>query len=305
MTDVGKTASDIPAASWIDTSVPAAVRPYLRLARLDRPIGIWLLLFPCWWSLGLASPGLPDPGLLILFGIGAVLMRAAGCTLNDIADRDFDARVARTATRPIASGAISVPRAVVFMGGLCLAALAVLLQLNGFAILLGASSLLLVALYPFAKRVTDWPQAVLGLTFNWGALLGWAAVHGSLDWPAVALYAGGVLWTLGYDTVYAHQDKADDAIVGVRSTALRLGAATRPWLAGFYGGALVSFLAAGALVDLGWPFYLGAALVGAHFVRQIIRLDLDDPRQCLATFRSNQCVGWLLFAAIVLGQVAR
>jgi 4-hydroxybenzoate polyprenyltransferase len=306
MGDIGKTASDIPARSWIDTWVPAAVQPYLRLARLDRPIGIWLLLFPCWWSLALAVPGaLPDLRLLVLFAIGAVLMRAAGCTLNDIADRDFDTRVARTATRPIASGAIGVTRAAVFMCGLCLAALVVLLQFNGFAILLGASSLLLVAVYPFAKRVTDWPQAVLGLTFNWGALLGWAAVHGSLDWPAAALYVGGVLWTLGYDTVYAHQDKADDAIVGVRSTALRLGAMTGPWLWGLYGGALALFVAAGVLVGLGWPFYLGAALVGAHFARQIIRLDLDDPRQCLATFRSNRSVGWLLFAAIVLGQVAR
>jgi 4-hydroxybenzoate polyprenyltransferase len=305
MSEIGKTASDIPARSWIDTFVPEAVQPYLRLARLDRPIGIWLLLFPCWWSLALASPELPDPGLLILFAIGAVLMRAAGCVLNDIADRDFDARVARTASRPIASGMISVPRAMVFMGALCLAALLVLLQFNWFAVALGASSLLLVAVYPFAKRVTDWPQAVLGLTFNWGALLGWTAVHGGLDWPAVALYAGGVLWTLGYDTVYAHQDKADDAIVGVRSTALRLSAATKPWLWGFYGAALVLFVLAGVLVGLAWPFYLGAAAVGAHFARQIVRLDLDDPRQCLVTFKSNQSAGWLLFVAMVLGQVAR
>lgn len=302
MSKFSKTASDIPAQSWIDTVIPQAVRPYLRLARLDRPIGVWLLLFPCWWSVALATPGVPDPGLLILFGIGAVLMRAAGCVLNDIADRDYDARVARTATRPIASGEISVRRAVVFMGVLCLVALVVLLQFNWFAVGLGAASLLLVAVYPFAKRVTDWPQAVLGLTFNWGGLLGWAAVHGSLAWPPVVLYLGGLLWTLGYDTIYAHQDKEDDAIVGVRSTALRLGSATKPWLWGFYGGALALFVLAGALAGLGWPFYLGAALVGGHFAHQIVRLDLDDPRQCLAAFKSNRTVGWLLLAAIVFGQ---
>ena len=240
-------ATDIPAGDWIDRWVPAGARPYLRLARIDRPIGIWLLMFPCWWSTALATPGWPDPWLLLLFAMGAAIMRGAGCTLNDLADRDFDARVARTAGRPIPSGVVSVRRAVVFMIALCLSGLLVLLQFNAFAVALGASSLLLVVVYPFAKRVTYWPQVVLGLTFNWGALLGWAAVRGDLGWPAVVLYAAGLLWTLGYDTIYAHQDKEDDILIGVKSTALKLGPATKPWLWAFYAGATVLLALVGAL----------------------------------------------------------
>ncbi|HYN38623.1 MAG TPA: 4-hydroxybenzoate octaprenyltransferase [Rhodospirillales bacterium] len=297
-------ASDIPASDWIDRCIPAPLRPYLRLARIDRPIGIWLLMLPCWWSTALASPGWPDPWFLLLFASGAAIMRGAGCTMNDIADRDFDARVARTAARPLPSGAISVRAAVVFMAALCLAGLAVLLQFNTFAVILGASSLLLVAAYPFAKRVTDWPQAVLGLTFNWGALLGWAAVHGDIDWPAVALYAAGLAWTLGYDTIYAHQDKEDDAITGVRSTALRLGAATKPWLCGFYAAAIALLALAGGLADVGWAFWPALAAVALHFFWQIARLDIDDAKRCLAVFKSNAHVGLLVFAAIVVGRVA-
>ena len=297
-------ASDIRAGDWIDRYSPPAVRPYLRLARIDRPIGIWLLMFPCWWSAALATPGWPDPWLLFLFAAGATVMRAVGCTMNDIADRDFDARVARTAGRPIASGAIHVSHAVVFMCTLCLLGLALLLQFNAFAIVLGASSLVLVALYPFAKRVTDWPQAVLGLTFNWGALLGWAAVQGNIGWPAIVLYAAGLLWTLGYDTIYAHQDKEDDVLIGVRSTALKFGQQTRTWLWFFYGGSLALLALAGALAGLAWPFYLALGAVAAHFAQQIIRLDIDDPKQCLATFKSNQAAGLLVFFAIVLGRIA-
>ena len=303
MSDTADRASDIPTGDWVDTFIPSGVRPYLRLARIDRPIGIWLLMFPCWWSTALATPGWPDPWLLALFAIGAAIMRGAGCTLNDIADRDFDARVARTADRPIPSGAVSVRQAWVFMVGLCLAGLLVLVQFNWFTILLGASSLVLVALYPFAKRVTYWPQAVLGLTFNWGALVGWAAVRGDVGWPAVALYAAGVLWTLGYDTIYAHQDKADDVLVGVKSTALKLGAATVLWLWVFYGGALALLAVAGALAGLSWVFYAALAIVAGHFAWQIVRLDPNDARACLATFKSNQRTGLLIFLAIVFGQV--
>jgi 4-hydroxybenzoate polyprenyltransferase len=294
--------TDIPAGDWIDRWLPSGARPYLRLARIDRPIGIWLLMFPCWWSTALASPDWPDPWLLALFAVGATLMRGAGCTLNDLADRDFDARVARTASRPIPSRAVSVRRAVAFMIALCLAALLVLLQFNAFTVALGAASLLLVAAYPFAKRVTYWPQAVLGLTFNWGALLGWAAVQGDLGRPATVLYIAGLLWTLGYDTIYAHQDKEDDILIGVKSTALKLGAATKPWLATFYVGAIALLALAGALVGLPWAFYAVLAVVAAHFYWQVARLDLDDPKDCLAKFKSNQLVGLLVFAAIVLGR---
>jgi 4-hydroxybenzoate polyprenyltransferase len=305
MADARKAAaSDIPAGNWVDRWVAAGVRPYLRLARIDRPIGIWLLMFPCWWSTALAAPGWPDPWLLLLFAVGATIMRGAGCTLNDLADREFDARVARTAARPIPSGAVSVRQATAFMGALCLAGLVVLLQFNAFAVALGASSLLLVGLYPFAKRVTYWPQAVLGLTFNWGALLGWAAVRGDLAWPAVALYAAGLLWTLGYDTIYAHQDKEDDILIGVKSTALRLGAATKPWLWAFYVGAVALLASAGALAGLSWPFFVVLAGVAAHFAWQVADLDVNDPKDCLLKFKSNQTVGLIVFAAIVLGRLS-
>ena len=250
------------------------------------------------------QPRLARPVVLALFALGAAIMRGAGCTLNDIADREFDARVARTAGRPIPSGAVTVRHAIAFVMALCLAGLVVLLQFNLFAVVLGASSLLLVAVYPFAKRVTYWPQAVLGLTFNWGALLGWAAVRGDLGWPAVVLYAAGLLWTLGYDTIYAHQDKEDDILIGVKSTALKLGDATKPWLWAFYGGATALLALAGGLVGLSWPFYVVLAVVAAHFAWQVLSLDLDDPKDCLAKFKSNQTVGLLVFAAIVLGRVS-
>ncbi len=296
-------ASDIRRGDWIDRHIPPAAQPYFRLARIDRPIGIWLLMFPCWWSTALASSGWPDPWFLLLFALGATVMRGAGCTLNDIADRDFDARVARTATRPIASGAIGVRQALVFMAALAAAGLVVLLQFNAFTIALGAASLLLVAFYPFAKRITDWPQAVLGLTFNWGALVGWTAVRGDLDWAPLCLYAAGLAWTLGYDTIYAHQDKEDDAIVGVRSTALRLGAATKPWLVGFYASATALLALAGALAGLGPAFWPMLALVAVHFAWQTARLDIDDPKRCLALFKSNAHAGLLIFLAILLGRV--
>jgi 4-hydroxybenzoate polyprenyl transferase, proteobacterial len=295
---------DIPVGNWIDRHVPAPARPYLRLMRLDRPIGTWLLLFPCWWSAALAAEGWPDPRLFALFAVGAVIMRGAGCTINDMADHQFDAKVARTAARPIPSGAVSLKRAGLFLVLQLALGLLVLVQLNGFAIAVGAAALLLVFPYPFMKRITYWPQAWLGLTFNWGALVGWAAVRGDLDAAPLLLYGAGILWTLGYDTIYAHQDKDDDALIGVKSTALRLGAATPRWLAGFYAGALALTAASGWAAGLSWPFYPLLALAGLQLYWQVSAGNIDDPADCLSKFKSNRFFGWLLLAAIVAGQVA-
>ena len=301
-------ASDILTGHWALRLAPAEARPYLRLIRIDRPIGTWLLLFPCWWSLSLAAATggrLPDVWLAILFAAGALVMRGAGCTVNDLADRDIDARVARTAGRPIASGEISVTRAVIFLAALLGLGLVILLQFNSFTFLLGVAALPLIAAYPFMKRITYWPQAWLGLTFNWGALLGWAAVTGVLGPPALLLYGAGIAWTLGYDTIYAHQDKEDDALVGIKSSALRLGGRTKPWLAVFYAVTVALFAASGSAAGLGWPFYLAVAGVAAHFSWQVASLDIDDPAGCLLRFKSSRYVGWILLAGIIgAGQFA-
>ncbi len=292
------------APSWIDRYPPARARPYLRLARFDKPIGAWLLLWPCWWSIALAAAGgWPDARLLALFALGALVMRGAGCTFNDIVDRDFDARVARTASRPLPSGAVSVHQAWAFMGLLLVLGLIILLQLNPMAIAVGAASLPLIVVYPFMKRITFWPQAFLGLTFSWGALLGWAAVTGSLGWPAAALYAASIAWTLGYDTVYAHQDKEDDALVGIKSSALKLGGRTRPWLFVFFAATVALLGLAGALAGVAWPFYAGLAGAAALLAWQAGRLDIDDPADCLAKFHSNNWVGAAVLAAIVAGRL--
>ncbi len=307
MPDDSQTAlpSDIATDDWIERFAPSRARPYCRLARLDRAIGTWLLLWPCCWGIALAAGGAwPDLRLLALFAIGAIVMRAAGCVVNDIADRDFDAKVARTANRPLASGALVPLQAWLFMAALLAAGLVILVQLNRTAIAFGFAALPLVGLYPFMKRITWWPQAWLGLTFNWGALMGWAAVTGGLAWPAVILYGAGIAWTLGYDTIYAHQDKEDDALIGVKSSARRLGAATRPWLFAFYGVALALLALAGARADLAWPFYLGLAAAGAQLVWQAATVDIDDAADCWAKFKSNGLFGALIFAAIVAGQVA-
>jgi len=296
-------ASDIPVDHWIDRLAPPITRPYLRLARIDRPIGTWLLLLPCWWSVALATPSWPDPWLLVLFAIGALVMRGAGCTLNDIADRDFDGRVGRTANRPIPSGAVSVRQAIVYMVALCLVGLGVLVQFNTFAVAVGATSLIVVAVYPFMKRITYWPQAVLGLAFNWGALLGWAAVRGDLGAPAILLYGAGILWTLGYDTIYAHQDREDDLMIGLKSTALLFGASTRRWLTAFYFGTVVLTGVAGFLADLSWPFYAGLGVAALHLAWQTMTVDIDDARGCLIRFKSNRDFGLILFVGIVAGQV--
>lgn len=302
--DAAHHASDIRRGDWVDRLAPPQVRAFLRLARLDRPIGIWLLMFPCWWGVALASSGWPNAWLLLLFALGATLMRGAGCTYNDLADREFDAKVARTATRPLPSGAVTPRQAGAFMVGLCLAALVVLLQFNWFAVGLGAASLLVVAVYPFAKRFTYWPQAILGLAFNWGALLGWAAVRGDLHLPAVLLYLGGLLWTLGYDTIYAHQDKEDDILIGVKSTALKLGAASRRYVLGFYGTTWILIAAAGLVAGLSW-LYLALLLPSlAHLAWQAFVVDFDDSGDCLAKFKSNQLVGLAVFAAIVAARVS-
>src|SRR5262245_12654788 len=298
-----RAASDI--RHWLDRWLPAATQPYARLMRLDRPIGTWLLLFPCWWGLALATTGWPDWRLLLLFALGALVMRGAGCTYNDIIDRDFDAKVARTALRPIPSGAVSVRQAVIFLIAQLLVGLAILLALNDFTIGLGVASLLLVFTYPLMKRVTYWPQAFLGLTFNWGALMGWSAVNDDLGWSALALYAGGIAWTLHYDTTYAHQDKEDDALVGVKSTALKFGGQTKRWLAGFALLTLLLFGVALHLAGLAWPAWVGLALVAAHLAWQVAAVDLDDPRDCLAKFHANRWIGWLLLVGIVAGQLVR
>jgi len=289
--------------NWVDHIAPAAWRPYLRLVRFDRPIGAWLLLFPCWWGQALAELSLghpyPNPWYLALFFAGAFLMRGAGCTYNDIVDKEYDARVARTAARPLPSGQVSVAKAQIFLVLLLIAGFLILLQFNLFTIVLGVSSLILVAIYPFMKRLTDWPQIVLGLAFKWGALLGWSAVAGSLALPSLALYAGCVLWTIGYDTIYAHQDKEDDQRVGLRSTALRLGAATPQWLVGFYGGAIVLWGGAAAAAGARFAFFSALAVAALQLAWQAATLKVDDPANCLARFKSNQLVGWLLLAGLV------
>ena len=307
--------NDIPDRSWITRLLPRPARAYARLMRLDRPIGTWLLLLPGWWSIALAGFGLPKfDGKLefdrfwnhdeikfgLLFLIGAVVMRGAGCTYNDIIDRDIDAKVARTRTRPLASGEISLRAAWIFLGLQLAIGLLVLLQLRLFAVYLGAGSLALVFTYPFMKRLTYWPQVWLGLTFNWGALMGWAAMRGHLDRPSLLLYASGFFWTLGYDTIYAHQDKEDDALVGVKSSALALGDKTRSFVAASYLATMLIFLLALRPVPLGWPTRIVLIAAAAQLAWQVITLDTDNPANCLKRFRSNRDFGLLILAAILL-----
>jgi 4-hydroxybenzoate polyprenyltransferase len=289
-------ASDRFEAGWV-ARLPEPARAYAELMRLDRPIGTWLLLLPCWWGLALA--GSLDWRLYLLFGIGAVTMRGAGCTINDLMDRKFDAQVARTATRPLPSGRISVPGALAMLCAQLLVGLAVLLSLNHSAIILGFAIVGVVVIYPLMKRITWWPQAVLGVAFNWGVPVGFAAAGGE-NWIAAAtLYASGFVWTLGYDTIYAHQDKADDVKIGVKSTALRLGAQSPAWIAAFFAGMLALAAAAGALAEMAWPFWIGVAGCAGHFVRQLRALRIDDPAVCLRLFRSNAQLGWILLLGML------
>ncbi len=289
---------------WADRLLPLSFRPYARLMRLERPIGWWLLLLPCWWGLALAQVaaggGVPNPWYALLFLIGAVIMRGAGCTLNDIADRNFDGQVERTRLRPIPAGQVSVKGAFIFLVLLCLAGLAVLLQFNWFTVFTGAASLLIVAIYPFMKRITYWPQAVLGLAFNWGALVGWAAVHGSLSAAPLLLYAGGIAWTLAYDTIYAHQDKEDDVLIGVKSTALRFGDNSLVWLGAFFALALVLIDAAIWAAGGGLLAHVGVAGAAMHAAWQLARFDAANSARCLEIFRSNRIFGLIITLGLLL-----
>ncbi|HHI81739.1 MAG TPA: 4-hydroxybenzoate octaprenyltransferase, partial [Rhizobiales bacterium] len=248
---------------------------------------------------------LPDIRILTLLLIGAIVMRGAGCTFNDIVDRDFDGKVERTRSRPIPSGQVSLFQAVIWLVILSLTGLAVLLQFNSFAIVLGMASLVTVIIYPFMKRFTYWPQVFLGLAFNWGAMLGWAAVNGKLAPAAFVLYGGGILWTLGYDTIYAHQDKEDDVLIGVKSTALRFGVNTPKWLAGFYTGALVLIGLAGWLAGAGIVFYTAIAAAALHAVWQLSRLDIDNAATCLMLFRANRNFGLIIFAGTFIDSLMK
>jgi len=294
--------------NWVDSRAPHWLRPYLRLARLDRPIGSWLLLIPCWWSLGLAAihaGQLVNIWHAVLFFIGAFAMRGAGCTWNDIVDRDLDAMVERTRSRPIPSGQVSVPAAAGFLVAQALVGLAVLLQFNAFTIWTGIASLAVVVVYPFMKRITYWPQIVLGLAFSWGALMGWPATFGRLDWPALVLYAAAITWVIGYDTIYAHQDREDDALIGIKSTALLFGENTRPMLAVFYTLAVMLMAFAGWGAGAGIVFSIGLVAFAAQLSWQISRFRTGDPDLCLRLFKSNRDAGLILFAAMVLDVLAR
>lgn len=305
--------ADAVRGNWVDRLAPAATRPFLRLSRADRPIGTWLLLLPCWWGLALAALstgrfGFFDLWIAVGCAIGAFLMRGAGCTWNDITDRDIDGSVARTASRPIPSGQVGVRAALAWMLAQTLVSLLILLTFNWAAIGLGALALLPVAIYPFAKRFTWWPQVFLGIAFNWGALLAWTAHTGSLGWPAVMLYFGGIAWTLFYDTIYAHQDVDDDALIGVKSTARLFGDNSQHWLRGFLMAAvaLVGLAVIGAAIDrsmlalvvaLGGPWAFGW-----HMAWQLRQFDANDSISLLRLFRSNRDAGIILvlFSAVAL-----
>jgi 4-hydroxybenzoate polyprenyltransferase len=305
--------ADAPQDNWVDRYAPALTRPYLRLSRADRPIGTWLLLIPCLWGIALAAAMDSFRGwdiwLVLSCGAGAFLMRGAGCTWNDITDRDFDAAVARTRSRPLPSGQVTLRQAVVWMVAQALIASFILFSYNWTAIALGIGSLVLVAIYPFAKRFTWWPQVFLGLAFNWGALLAWAAHAGSVPPAAVALYASGITWTLFYDTIYAHQDREDDALIGVKSTARLFGDNTARWLRVFLVATvlLMSLAILLSLLPQRNPLQLAVALGGAwafgwHMAHQMLRLNIDDPKSCLTAFRSNRDAG--LIPALFLAAAA-
>jgi 4-hydroxybenzoate polyprenyltransferase len=292
--------------SWVQI-LPAAIRPYAQLMRLDRPIGWWLLLLPCWWGLVLAQiaagGGIPNLKYAVLFLVGAIVMRGAGCTVNDIVDREIDSAVERTRARPIPSGQVSVMQAIIFLCSQLLVGLIILLQFNWLTIETAIASLAIVAIYPFMKRVTYWPQVVLGLAFNWGVLVSWTAVHNSFSYAPFVLYVGGIAWTLAYDTIYAHQDKEDDILIGVKSTALKFGAATPKWLTVFFAAALV-------LIDIGlWlvhaplPAHIGVAGAALHATWQVLQFDGDNAARCLQLFRSNRMLGLIVLAGLLIGCV--
>jgi 4-hydroxybenzoate polyprenyltransferase len=296
--------ADADLGNWVVRLVPRSAQPYAQLMRLDRPVGWWLLLLPCWWGLLLAQisagRGWPNVWFAALFLIGAIVMRGAGCTLNDIIDRKFDAQVLRTKQRPIPSGRVNVAQALVFLCGQCSVGLAVLVQFNLYTILLGMASLLVVVVYPFMKRITNWPQLVLGLAFNGGALMGWSAVRGSLTLAPLCLYGAGIFWTLAYDTIYAHQDKEDDVLIGVKSTALQFGDATENWLIGFFIVSLTLADVALWLAGASFIAHMGIVLAALHAGWQIWRLETNDAELCLALFKSNRVFGLIITGFLFL-----
>lgn len=298
---------DAPSGNFVYRLLPRALWPHAQLARWDRPIGWQLLMWPCFWSAMVAANVAAEAGtwspvrtlwFLFLFMVGSIAMRGAGCTWNDLVDHRIDSLVARTRSRPLPSGRISRKAAYGFIAAQALVGLLVLLQFNWFAVLLGVASLAVVAIYPFAKRFTDWPQFFLGLAFSWGALMGWAAEFGTLSWAAIVLYVAAIIWTIGYDTIYAHQDKEDDALVGVRSTARLFGDRTRVWLVRLFGAFIVLMGVVFAMTGITWPAWLGLALGGAMLARQIVIIDIDDPDQCLALFKANSRVGLVIFLGL-------
>ncbi|KAL4002229.1 4-hydroxybenzoate polyprenyl transferase [Acanthocheilonema viteae] len=286
---------------------PKNLQPYLRLMRIDKPTGFWLLYWPCTWSIALAAPpgSLPDLKMLALFGAGSILMRSAGCIVNDIYDKDYDKMVERTKSRPLATGEINNRQAVAILALLLSGSLSILLQFSWFSVVVGASSLPLVVIYPLAKRCTYWPQFILGLTFNWGALLGWAVIRDELCAAAFLLYMASVNWTLIYDTIYAYQDKTDDLIVGVKSTALLFGDKMKYWLTGFTAITMLGIGATGIIVQQTWPFYGALAVTGAHLTWQIGTVNINDPKDCWKKFKTNQWLGIILLTGIVAGNLLR
>jgi 4-hydroxybenzoate polyprenyltransferase len=294
--------SDIKSGTWVDRRLPPYVRPYARLMRLDRPIGTWLLLLPCWWSVTLADDGFPNLWLMLLFAVGAIVMRGAGCIVNDIYDRKLDAQVERTSIRPLASGEIKLWQAIIFLKVLLVIGLGILMMFNHATVVTGLLSLLLVFSYPLMKRITWWPQLFLGFTFNWGALMGFTAVTGGLHAASILLYIAGIFWTLGYDTIYAHQDAEDDEVVGIKSTARLFGTASMKWVSGFYALAFFFLMLAGYASDEGGGFFLGLVIAACYTIFQLMIWRMDDPENCLQRFRSNRDIGLIIWAAMLIGK---
>lgn len=295
------------ATKLVDNASPK-VQPYMKLMRIDKPIGSWLLFWPCGWSIALAASAgaLPDLHMLALFGTGAFIMRGAGCTINDMWDQDIDKMVARTKDRPLVTGQITPKQSLMFLAGQLSLGLLVLLQLNWYSIFLGASSLGLVIIYPLMKRITYWPQFILGMTFNWGALLGWSAIHGSCNWSVcLPLYVAGICWTILYDTIYAHQDRIDDILLGIKSTAIKFGEDTKFYLSGFGIVMIASLVTCGILTSQTLPYYTAVGVIATHISNQIYTLNINNPTDCAKKFISNHRVGMILFIGIVLGNLMK
>ncbi|GID32185.1 4-hydroxybenzoate octaprenyltransferase [Paractinoplanes brasiliensis] len=288
-------------ATAVVSHMPARVQPYLRLMRLQGPIGTWLFVLPGWWALSLAAEGLPNLGDFVLFGVAALLMRGSACAVNDVVDRKFDAQVTRTASRPVASGAVSVADALAFAVAQAVASLALFWWASATAALIVALCLPTYLVYPFMKRIMPLPQAWLGLCFNTLVFAGWAAVTGTIGAPAVLLWAAGVFWTLGYDTIYGHQDREDDRRIGVKSTSLLFGRATAGWVAVFYVLALAGLVGAGLRAEVHWPFFVLLTVAAAHLIWQVATLDIDDPERCRLLFVANRVTGGLILLATIAG----